>query len=269
MKRMIAIVTALVLCLSLLPACSIVTGFEYDHPEQYSSGSADIHETVNAIDIRWLSGHLKLETWDEDYVSLTEEANKVLDDELIVRWWLDGTTLRVRYGKSGFIKDLMNGVKTLTIRVPETVLDRLDIDSASADIVLDHVQAEQLSVDTASGPVDGSVDYADRLELDSASGRVNLTVQSVRDAEADSASGDVTLQFRSQPEKVELDSASGDVKLILPSACEFKAVIDTASGSFRNDFSARKDGSTYTVGSGTASVSISTASGDIELKKGA
>ena len=80
-----------------------------------------------------------------------------------------------------------------------------------------------------------------------------------------SVSGKVEIETADKLEKCKIKTASGDVRLVLPEALGFTAIIDTASGSFESSVPVKKAGGEYIAGTGGASISIDTASGDIKI----
>ena len=65
---------------------------------------------------------------------------------------------------------------------------------------------------------------------------------------------------------MDVDTTSGKAALFVPGSSDFKAAVDTASGKFDSDISLKKDGDTYTAGSGANQIRIETTSGDIAIK---
>jgi hypothetical protein len=160
------------------------------------------------------------------------------------------------------------------VRVPRSTNFNFEhISTASGDIKAEGV-AGRLELRTASGDVTvGSVSGEVRAE--SASGTVR-----VRDAagtvNASTASGNVDVEMArlEGTGDMRFSSASGDVSVRLPSSLDARVDMSTASGSIETDFpiEVRKDrySSGYTahgqLGSGSRSLKISSASGDLKLK---
>ena len=100
-------VLAAILCLSLLlslviSAVSCGTNFFYQNSDKYTVGGASLSHPISAIDIEWISGHVnvKYSNDGENEVVFSESYDKKLDDDLLLHYWLDGTTLRIKFAAS-------------------------------------------------------------------------------------------------------------------------------------------------------------------------
>ena len=67
-----------------------------------------------------------------------------MPEELRVHWWLEGSTLHVRFAASGAKQRAFNSWrKELTLTVPETLsLDDIEIRTASATVAAEGLAAE-------------------------------------------------------------------------------------------------------------------------------
>ena len=260
--------------------------FVYDHAGKYTAGDGEIDGTVKKLDIDWLSGSVSVVAGNGDSVLIREAAGGKIDKDMRVHWWLDGTTLRVKFCASGLKPRIYHGKKDLTVTVPETLsLSAISVDSASAEVSVLGASMDELSVDTASGAIrvdtdcgleslrtdsasggqDIKVRSAVSAELDAASGKISLTADTVRNLDIDTASGDVLCRLRETPDDGSIDTASGKVAVVLPEDAAFTLKLSTASGKMNSDFAMKKSGSTYVCGSGDGRLHIDTASGAVSL----
>ena len=100
---------AIVVCVAILviavsvQAAGLLDGslFGYAHAEKYTAGDADIGESVCALDIHWENGKVNLEYYSGEKIELRESSSRPISEDMKMRWWLDGDTLRVQYAKSG------------------------------------------------------------------------------------------------------------------------------------------------------------------------
>jgi hypothetical protein len=160
------------------------------------------------------------------------------------------------------------------VRVPRSVNYNFDrISTASGNLSAEGVTG-RIELHTASGEVTVQ-GVSGEVRAASASGSVK-----VRDAagtvSASSASGnvDVELARLDGAGDMRFTSASGDVNVRMPSSLDARVDMSTASGSIETDFpiEVKKDrySSGYTargqLGSGSRSLKISSASGDVKLK---
>ena len=262
------------------------SSFVYDHAGKYTAGDGELDGTVKKLDIDWLSGSVSVVAGNCDSVLIQEVTGGKIDKDMRVHWWLDGTTLRVKFCASGLKPRIYHGKKDLTVTVPETLsLSAISVDSASAEVSVLGASMDELSVDTASGAIrvdtdcglqslrtdsasgeqDIKVRSAVSAELDAASGKISLTADTVRSLDIDTASGDVLCRLRETPDDGSIDTASGKVAVVLPEDAAFTLKLSTASGKMNSDFAMKKSGSTYVCGSGDGRLHIDTASGAVSL----
>ena len=238
MKRFITILLAAMLLLSCagcitLNGCTLSCSapIHYSNADKYTAGNFTYDASaVKRVEIEWISGGITLKNG-TGTLTVSESGADTLSEEQQMHWWLDGTTLKIRFCKSGYKYNLskaFNEKKELTIELPELV--DLDIDVASGK-----VQAEStldlgtFTLDTASGGTDIRDLSAKEIKVDSASGGAAFGKVSVTgDFTVNSASGGLTVD-EITANKVDVDSASGGITLLRVDADSLK--IGSASGS--------------------------------------
>lgn len=191
--------------------------FIYENSDKYTAGAAEISETVENIEIDWLSGSVTVAPHSSDTVSFSEESSKALKDNLQLYYWLNGTTLHIRFCRSGHwnLKDLE---KELTVFVPENIkLNDLEVNTVSAEISLDSLQADSADIESTSGNI--------RL--------TDLTV--TRTAEIIGVSADININ-KLQSDSASIETTSGNIKLIDCKVTE-KVEVNTVSGNLEAEFS--------------------------------
>lgn len=278
----------------------------FDHSDEYTAGDFSTNSEVKALDIDWTSGSVTVSHHDQSDVTVTETYNGSLKDAQKLQTWLEGSTLHIRYCKSGLNFNLKNPQKHLEIKLPEGVdLDSLKCDCTSADTSFSEISADSFEVDITSGTLLFDDCTADKFNIDSTSGditvnqkgssetmkvestsgKINITADTVRKLNVHSTSGDTEIHankaeavsakstsgveimyFGAVPSSADINTTSGDVSLYLPKNADFAAVVDTCSGKFNSDISCSKDGGTYTAGSGANQFRIETTSGDIAIR---
>ena len=262
------------------------SAFVYDHANQYTAGDAVIDNDVRSLDIDWVSGSVNVIPSADHTVSISELTDGNVSEDMRVHWWLDGTTLRIRFCASRLKLRFNYGSKALTVAVPENLkLSDIDIDSASADVQVNAAGANSVHVDTASGDVtldnrcdvqsirintasgkqNITVPQAKTAKLHTASGDISVTANTVKNLTVSSASGDVRCDLQKAPDDCKIETASGKTAVGLPEDAGFTLKLSTASGRLNSDFAMKKDGRTYICGDGTGCLKIETASGDISL----
>ena len=304
MFKMIALVLSAAAAVFTSGCTNLPIGFA--NSDKYSAGDFQTDSAVTALDIDWTSGSVTVAHHDQKNVTVTETCNVSLRDDEKVQTWLDGSTLHIRYCKPGINFNLSDAKKELEILLPNGMeLDTLNCDCTSADTTFTDISAKTIAADVTSGILHLSGCSASDFEIDSTSGDVTvdqkgsadtlkvtstsgkllisaetvktlnlhstsgdteLSVQQSDSVSAESTSGNETLHFGAVPASVDVDTTSGKAALFVPESADFKAAVDTASGKFDSDISLKKDGDTYTAGSGSNQINIETTSGDIAIR---
>ena len=310
MKRIIALIVTGLLVLVLLTGLSAVPASARG-TDDWSVGDARIAEEVTSLVIESPDIDVFLKTGSGQEILITESSGAELSDDQKVRWQLDGTTLRIKYGDSiiqgifGFL--LGNNNRSLTVTLPEDlVLDSLEVSVASADVTTDLLHSanadlsaasgdmnillasdmENAAFSSASGNITASLENAEAVRAEAASGDLFVTLTSAGQFSADTSSGEITLQadeiadlsvesasgevyaaLAKAPDDASISTASGDVTVALPENADATVTVSTASGDFTSQLPVVMDGKTYALGNGSGQMSISTASGDISIRK--
>lgn len=290
-KNLVAIV--LIACCALLSGCGIhfgtVTGmlYQYDNAQLYTAGPVECTGDVKNIELHWISGEIDIQTHDGNTISVSETANRDLKPEEVMRWYLDGDTLRVQFGQSGGMR-FVNLTKRLTVYLPEELeLDALWVDSVSAGATLNAVRAENLRMDSVSGDLkledvtiarsleiettSGSIKgnllgELKSLEIDTTSGTTDISAEGIGTFYVDTTSGGVTLRLRKAPDSGKVDTVSGSVALYLPQDSGFTARFDSVSGRFLSDIATTQRLGTFTAGNGESRLDFDTTSGSVRIR---
>lgn len=263
-----------------------LSDFSYADAENYSAGAAELSEAVEHIEIVWLAGNVTVAPHRSDTVSFSEESLKALTEDTQLHYWLDGTTLHMKFCRSG--KWQLDGIeKDLTVLVPENLpLTGLTVKSMSADIHLDKLQAESANIDTGSGNVEltdcavtdivqvntisGWVDAQLAVPLetflwDTISGTLQSTAPKITSFSAGSVSGAVSLSVEEEPETLDIKTTSGNIHLTLPKDASFTLDYDSTSGELSSDLPCRAESGQYLFEGGKAEYQIGTVSGDVRI----
>ena len=294
MNKSTSLALTLTLFALLLSGCGIhslpfpgMSTFHYEYPEKYTVGGAAFTDRVEKVEIHWLSGSVTVTGHKGNEIRFSEKANRNLTNDLSMHYWLDGSTLRIQFCRSG--KWNLNGLeKDLSLQLPERLLESLEVDTVSARVSLENLSVEDLELDTVSGAVRlGDCQVSDRARVDTTSGSVKaaligalrewkadtvsgsveLTVPEVRDFDVNTTSGSVSLTAEKAPKSLDVDSVSGSVTLCLPADGDFTLDFDTVSGSFSSELACKTEGSRRIFGRGTGDYSIDTTSGSVNIEE--
>lgn len=222
---------ALILAAAVILAVSGVfggIGYSYVNAEKYTGGGAEIREAVRNLEIHWTDGAVQVEYHDEDTVLLRETSEKTISEDMQMRWWLDGDTLKVQYAKPG-LRLFTDLDKVLTVTLPEgAALGRVTAEATSGDLDVPNIKADEVKLETTSGEIRAEAE-AGSLHTDTTSGNQRLrTTGSVKEIRTESTSGSVALEAESVG-KTEVKSTSGDVSVTVSGKADAVRV-DSTSG---------------------------------------
>ena len=298
------VLIALGICAWLMFNGSAGIGLSYPDGDKYTAGDVKIPGPVENLNVDWTEGTVNVVYYSGSEIIVSETSPKSLREEDRLRWWMDGTTLRIRYAKSGIRLSSGSLHKALTVSLPEgTVLKTADISATSADLEIARLAAEAVILHTTSGDIKASTAASERLEtastsgsvslsqegdlsqvnLSSTSGSISCTLDAVKEFRGESTSGSIFLDAASVGTAdlsstsggatvrtgaftgLNVHSTSGSVRVYLPAEPGFTCEVSTASGSVSNEIALAKDGNTYKAGDGSGRCSLSTTSGDIVI----
>ena len=188
-----------------------------------------------------------------DRIRVSETSPRKLSEDDKLRWWLDGTTLRIRYAKSGIRLFSANLEKTLTVSLPKgTVLKNAGIHATSADLNIRELSAEEIALDTSSGDISAAVtakklkasstsgdmkisqeEDLDTATLDSTSGNIGASFGSAKEIAVTTTSGGAGVTVTGAADRVKAHSTSGNVYLDLAEAGTAEASSTSGSVSFK------------------------------------
>ena len=208
-------------------------GISYANADKYTAGSTEITSEVTELDVEWTEGSVNIEYNDGDRIIISETSSRELSEDDKLRWWLDGSALRIRYAKSGIRISFVSLNKALTVSLPKgTALQAAGIHGTSAELNLGGLAAEQITLETTSGDIKGTAEAKqlkigstsgdirfgqekdmETLTLDSTSGNAGLTLGNVRELSGRTTSGGISVTMGGETETVKIHSTSGGVSL--------------------------------------------------------
>ena len=249
----------LIIILLALGACvwfmfgGINTGsvFSYANADRYSVGDTSISSPVENLDVHWTEGFVKVEYHEGSDILIAETSPKQLSEDNRLRWWLDGSTLRIQYARSG-LSLTWNLQKTLTVSLPEgTVLKNAAIQATSADMTVSDLVAEEMRLVSTSGNITAST-VTTKLEVTTTSGDQNIRQDSMIDTAAlGSTSGSIACTLDAA-KTVSIDSTSGGIGLTVTDAVDTVRMGSTSGNVYPDLVSVNKGDFSSTSGSITA-----------------
>ena len=224
--------------------------FDYDNAKKYSVGGGSVTGTVTNVEIDWVAGDVNVEYGDVSAVTFSETSEDTIADDVTLRYWLENTTLHIKYAKSGLkLTNEKAPDKNLKVVLPSSlVLNELELDSVEANVQINGIKANE-------------------VDIESIAGNVNARLDGVRDFSVDIVSGNAELRFMTAPSEGEYQNVHGDLTLYLPEGTGFTLEVEKLNGSFSSEFETTKNGDRYVCGNGGNKYELETFSGNVSLKK--
>lgn len=264
MKKLVLIgLLIIVFTAFLLVACVNVVN-SYPNADKYLIGEGDISTEINDIDIDWISGNVIIEPYEGDSIKIVETASRKLTKDEEVRYFVDGTTLRIKFCKSGHrILGVLN--KIVTLKVPADVYySSIKTETVSANIDANALKANRVIFETVSGKVKISCNDVQTISAKTVSGGMEITSNSLETVAASSTSGKINITTK-DASRIDASTVSGSVKLNIPFVLGYSLGFSTISGSLHNNTETTKDGNSYVSGNGFTKISVSTVSGSLTI----
>lgn len=240
-------------------------------PAQMDSGAVTADPgKIRELEIEWAAGTITIQP-SADITEIRIAENEPSDDRYKMVCSHSGDTVSIQFCKES-IKFPSFGITTdiskdLLILVPaDWICGSLEIDAASADVMISGLSIRELDFDGASGNCELKDCTVGSMDIDAASGNVSFS-GSLDSLDFDGASADCTLVLSNCPDRIDLDGMSGDLDITLPADCGFTARIDGLSVNFSTDFEAQNYDGTYVHGDGACKINVDAMSGDVMIRK--
>lgn len=226
--------------------------FNYENESDYTIGGASVPaDSVNSLSVDWVNGSITVNPSIDDSSEITFTESNAKNEDLTLRYMVENGTLKIKFCKSHIgINSLKDCNKDLMITVPAKVFSELDIDSVSAEVNINSINASKLEIDNVSG-------------LITAKGEYNII-------DIDNVSGDASISNTSKTGSVDIDTFSGDFTMNIPHDIGgFVVNYDSVSGVVNSEnFDTVKDtkSKTVTYGSPDVNIDFDTVSGNLNIK---
>lgn len=253
-----------------LGGCSVKMSYNYKNADKYTAGNRAITDKIEAVDVDYVAGDVRLIRGDTDKVTVKETSKAALDDKLKVHTWVDGKTLYVKYcaAAKGLNVDVKELKKSLEVTLPSDVkLSGVNVDAAAGKIHVD-CSANKYDLDAAAGNIT-LIQHgkSDVIDIDTAAGDVNATVEAAGKMNVDASAGDLKLRFASAPKMTDIDASAGNVEIYLPEKTDLTLKADVSSGVFDSNIPFTKKDDMYVFGKGTNRMDVDASAGDVSIKK--
>lgn len=221
---------------------------------------------ITELDISWASGTVTIEPGDVNGILL--EETPVSNEAYAMVTSYDSEKLTVKYQNKSANQILGSNLnKSLKVTIPRNWTgEKIEIKTASADLILRDLTLEKLELDTTSGNCTLENCVIVQTDFDSVSGSLEYTGK-LWELEAETVSGNLTAQLEKTPISVDVKTVSGVLDLTLPESTGFTAKLDSRSGQFTSDFDTTTQNDRYLCGDGACEITVRTTSGDVRIQK--
>lgn len=229
--------------------------------EQSATASEPLTD-ITEIEIHWLTGDVYLVESDTDGVTFQEDYTGSNEDYRM-RYKVSNGKLTIQPCKSKLFGSIDLPRKALTVFLPDTLtLDKITVETVSADVELMGGSVDTLSINTTSGNITGPGLSAKEYELGTVSGDISLTALPAGSSAIDceTVSGEVRISCTAHPDEIDFNSVSGNLRLTLPKgSCRYTLDFSTVSGDRDTD-------RFISGGDETCDITAETVSGNVELQ---
>ena len=262
---------------AIIAECMLRAGgrYIYDNANKYETldrsgfGSAEdpvaaseLLTGIDEIEIHWLTGDVYLVESDTDGVTFQEDYTGSNEDYRM-RYKVSNGKLTIQPCKSKLFGSIDLPRKALTVFLPDTLtLDKITVETVSADVELMGGSVDTLSINTTSGNITGPGLSAKEYELGTVSGDISLTALPAGSSAIDceTVSGEVRISCTAHPDEIDFNSVSGNLRLTLPKgSCRYTLDFSTVSGDRDTD-------RFISGGDETCDITAETVSGNVELQ---
>ncbi len=211
------------------------TVYKYKNADDYSVGGGSVSfEDIKHIDISWVKGDVNICAYEGEEIVFDEDFAP--DDDGRLRYLVQGSTLFIKYCKSGFWGNVQ-GAKELTVKIPTNALltsssfdvvdtslsinsmlcSRLEIDGVDCDLTLDNAEIGELDTDCVDIAVEVSNSSVEKMELDGVDCNINAVLDNC-------------------PQEIDFDAVGGKVTLLLPDDSGYTVIMDVLGKNLSGDF---------------------------------
>ncbi len=243
-------------------------GTSYNDKDYTVGGGTVSPSDVSDLQIDWTSGAVNVVPYSGDSIIIEEDSDTSLDSDYQMRYKVDDGVLNIKFAKSkvklqGIFKNMS---KELTVKVPEKFMfDEVEIDSVSAQIIMNQINCGSTDVSTVSGNIVLEKLSTNQFDGETVSGKMDCKGGSMDDVTMETVSGKIEMAFQTMPSEMDLESVSGSITLGFPKNKGFQVDYDKVSGDFDCQFNVTINKSMATYKNGSCKIDMETVSGDMNI----
>ena len=282
-----ATIVALVCLLPVFVGCSITDAYVYENAGKYTAGNGTAADITN-VEIDWIDGSVEVFYDDVEDVTFYEEAQESLSLEETLHYWVENSTLHIKFGKAKGLLFKNAPKKDLKVALPHALsLSEMEISTVNADINLSYVMvkdlgvecvdadvnaylvgaSEKVSIETVDGDVRFGGEKLTELNLESVDGEFNVKTGELFSLDVDTVAGNVQFSSEVAPKEVDFNSVDGDLIMELGQVSGFSFKMETVSGAFNCEFETTLKQNRYVYGTGEGEYKADTVDGDVTIYK--
>ncbi|MDY3765926.1 MAG: DUF4097 family beta strand repeat-containing protein [Lachnospiraceae bacterium] len=289
-KRIFAILLTFSLVAVLLSGCefhasfgigNFITGESYPNAESYQTGAFTYDaDKVNCVEIYWHSGEVEIVESDGDEFSARESGGE-LPEDTAMHYLLEDGTLRIHFCESDVKIQVNPKDKRLTVEVPKGI--DLSVHTTSAPVKADVLEQNSILISAHSGRTELGKVKADSVDLSSSSGSIQANSVSAQTLKCNTSSGSVRIDSLAS-DIAEVQTSSGGIDLVLDVASQVdihtssgKTSLHLPEGGAEVSYTAssgrmhtaepfERKGDLYVFGKGESKITVSSASGNLEVQ---
>ncbi len=244
---------------------------------------------IDRVYIEWHAGGVEVMPCNGSSVILLEKGAKPISKENRLRYGADDANIAVKYSSDDAT---VTEEKTLTVKIPETMKNRLEVlaaETASAPVTITGMNPRKLGVKTMSADVSVKECSLKSADIKTLSGDITCEKCKITDGKVETGAGKVDVHGKigdvyvktvageiniisdKMPDGFRVETVSGDTNLYLGEVKSFAVTYNTGHGDFYSDFKVQREEKsniyTYRNGHGSDEHTVSSSSGNFRILK--
>ncbi len=261
----------------------VIKGQTYEEAERYSIGDFTYNaRTIDRITINWYIGHIEVIKSDQEELMVKESGQGLIASQRL-HWLLEDGQLNVQFWESGYLSNVNQNDKHLTIEIPKGIainistisapfktmsLEATDLEltSVSGSVTIGELVCERAQITSTSGRI--SIEEAvinNDIYLGSVSGRIEILATIAPNIKIKSTSGKIKAALQQNCHSLDIGTTSGNVEIAMDDFLGATILYKTTSGRLTIKKDYVKENDKYIIGDGMCDMLIHTTSGNLTI----
>lgn len=186
-------------------------GYSYND-NNFSTGNKSFTDNINVIEIDWVIGEVNITPSKNEELIIREDTDKDIEDIYQMRYYLDGTTLRIKSFGSLEIVDKVIKRKILNVFIPRNSDLEIIVDSNDNTGLIEGLNVKTLKYNSNHGDISINNCVISQCILFSRSGDINISSTTIDSFEGSNIDGD-TIVLDSKIIEMNFSSNTGEIAL--------------------------------------------------------